>query len=131
MESLLKNTSDTTYVINFWATWCAPCVKEIPEFEKLNKEYIDKKVKVILVSLDFKRQFADRLVPFAKEHQLKSQVVLLDEPDYNKWIDSVDKNWGGAIPATLILNNSKKLHAFYEKEFTYSELKESIQTFIN
>lgn len=131
VESLLKNTSDTTYVINFWATWCAPCVKEIPEFEKLNKEYTDKKVKVILVSLDFKRQFADRLIPFAKDHQLKSQVVLLDEPDYNKWIDNVDKNWGGAIPATLMLNNSKKRHTFYEKEFTYSELKESIQTFIN
>lgn len=129
--SLIKNNSDTTYVINFWATWCKPCVKELPEFEKLNAEYADKKLKVILISLDFKRQFETRLIPYVKEKQLKSTVVLLNDPDYNSWIDKVDSSWGGAIPATLVVNNKMNIKKFYEKEFTFEELEKIIKPLIN
>lgn len=131
IESLLKNNSDTTYVINFWATWCKPCVKELPAFEELNSKYQDKNLKVVLVSLDFKRELEKRLVPFVKEKNMKSKVVLLDEPDYNAWIDKVDKSWGGAIPATLIINNRKNIRDFYEKEFTFEELNNNIKSLIN
>ena len=47
--------SDTVYVLNFWATWCAPCVEELPSFEKLNKAYAGKPVKEVLINTDFKR----------------------------------------------------------------------------
>lgn len=126
IESLLKNNYDTTYVINFWATWCKPCVKELAEFEKLNEISNGKKIKVILVSLDFKRQLSESLIPFVKERKLKSFVVLLDEPDYNSWINKVDTTWGGAIPATLIINNKRKVHRFFEKELTFNELQKII-----
>ncbi len=122
VDSLMKNNSDTTYVINFWATWCKPCVHELPGFEAVTTKYADKKIKVILISLDFKSQLGSRLIPFVKEKGLKSQVVLLNEPDYNSWIDKVDKSWSGALPATLLINNSKHQHEFYEKEFTPEEL---------
>ena len=122
LDSLMKNNSDTTYVINFWATWCRPCVQELPSFEALTAKAINKKVKVILVSMDFKSQLNLRLIPFVKEKRLKSRVVLLNEPDYNSWIDKVDKSWSGGIPATLVINNSTKQHEFYEKEFTDEEL---------
>jgi thiol-disulfide isomerase/thioredoxin len=131
VESLLKNNSDTTYVINFWATWCKPCVKEIPAFESLHSKYQDKNLKVILVSLDFKRELEKRLIPFVKEKNMKSKIVLLDAPDYNSWIDKVDKSWGGAIPATLILNNKKNVRQFYEKEFTFEELETHIKPLIH
>ncbi|MEO5569988.1 MAG: TlpA disulfide reductase family protein [Bacteroidia bacterium] len=124
LESLLKNNSDTTYIINFWATWCKPCVKELPSFEELNSKYGNQNVKVILVSLDFKRQLVTGLVPFVKEKNMKSKIVLLDEPDYNSWIDKIDKGWGGAIPATLVINNKKNVKNFYEKEFTFEELEQ-------
>ena len=71
LEPLLNQKNDTTYVVNYWATWCAPCVKEIPYFEKLNEEYKSSKVKVILVNLDFPNQYESRLIPFVKERNIK------------------------------------------------------------
>ena len=99
-------------------------MKELPSFEELNSKYGNQNVKVILVSLDFKRQLETGLVPFVKEKNMKSKIVLLDEPDYNSWIDKIDKNWGGAIPATLVFNNKKNVKNFYEKEFTFEELEQ-------
>ena len=131
VESLLKNTSDTTFILNFWATWCKPCVKEIPDLEKLNEKYSGKKIKIVLVSLDFKRQFETDLIPFVNKNKIKSTVVLLDEPDYNSWIDKVDKTWGGAIPVTVVLNNHKKFRQFFQKEIIFEELEKTIKPLIN
>src|SRR5690606_6809447 len=52
-KKYFQKKNDSIYVINFWATWCKPCIKELPAFEKIASEYADKKVKVLLVSLDF------------------------------------------------------------------------------
>lgn len=128
-ESFLKFDDDTTYIINFWATWCAPCIKELPDFEKINENYKDKKVKVILVSLDMPSKVESNLIPFMIRKKLQSQVILLDDPDYNSWIEKVDKNWSGSIPATVIYN--KKNRKFYEQTFTYETLEKELLTFIN
>ena len=76
--SKIDLSSDDTYVINFWATWCSPCVKELPYFESVNKEYANKNVKVILVSLDFPSQIESKLKPYIKKNKIKSNVILLD-----------------------------------------------------
>src|SRR5262245_56135521 len=73
--------NDSVLVINFWATWCKPCVKELPNFEAAREEYKGKPVKFLLVSLDFKRELDARVIPFVKTKNLLSPVVLLDEPD--------------------------------------------------
>jgi thiol-disulfide isomerase/thioredoxin len=117
-----SNVNDTSYVINFWATWCKPCVKELPYFEKLNRKYEDKKVRVILISLDFKRNLDSHLISFIRKNNIQSEVVLLDEPDYNSWINDVSSEWSGAIPATVFIKGSSGIKNFHEKEFTYDEL---------
>ncbi len=127
LESLLNNKSDTTYVINFWATWCKPCIKELPYFDKLAETFTGKKIKVVLVSLDFKRQYETGLKPFLVKNNVVSDVLLIDEPDYNTWIDKIDKSWSGAIPATLILNNSTGVRKFYEQEFTLEEINNTVK----
>lgn len=114
-EGILQLNNDTTYVINFWATWCAPCIKELPYFEELNNSNEDKLIKVILVSLDFKNQLESRLRPFVEKHQLSSDVVHLADAKVNSWIDRVDPSWSGSIPATYIYKGEKK--KFIEKEF--------------
>lgn len=119
---------ENVYVINFWATWCAPCIKELPYFERLNAD--NKNVKVILVSLDSKKDLDKKLIPFIEKRKLKSKVLLLADKDYNTWLSKVDADWSGAIPATLILNGKKK--QFAERDFeNFEELNEYINSFIN
>lgn len=123
-EHWLNKDTDSLYVINFWATWCAPCVKEIPDFERINDEYRNDKVKVLFVSLDFPSHIENRVVPFIERMKMNAQVVLLDDPRSNRWIPKVSDSWTGAIPATLIYN--RDFRQFYEREFNFEELEEII-----
>ncbi len=107
LEPLFRYDNDTTYVINFWASWCKPCIKELPYFEEFNSQYANEKVKVVLVSLDFPKQVESNLVPFVKKKALKSKVVVLLDGKYNDWIDKVSPDWSGAIPATYIYKGSQ------------------------
>ena len=118
--SKIDLTTDKTYVINFWATWCAPCVKELPYFEKVNKEFKDKNVEVILISLDFPSQIETKLIPYLKRNKIKSKVILLDDPKMNTWVPRVSEQWDGGIPATLIVNASN--YNFYPKPFKKKDL---------
>jgi len=129
LAPLLSKKDEKTYVINFWATWCAPCVKELPAFEKLLDSYKDKNVAVILVSLDFPNQVESKLIPFVKKNKLKSKVVLMNDPDQDAWIPKISKKWSGAIPATLIYNSKKRV--FYERSFNYDELEAALKKFLN
>lgn len=129
LEKYLNTTSDKTYVVNFWATWCAPCIKELPYFEQLNASYADKKVEVILVSLDFPKKYDSNLKPYIVEKQIKSKVVALNDPDSNSWIKKISADWTGAIPATLIFNKDKR--QFYEQTFTFEELETQVKQFLN
>jgi thiol-disulfide isomerase/thioredoxin len=121
LELLLNKKDDKTYVVNFWATWCKPCVEELPVFEKLYKNYKNQQVELILVSLDFPNQIENRVIPFIEKYNLEGTVVLMADPDQNTWIPKVSNEWSGAIPATVIYN--KNARKFYEQSFTYKELE--------
>ncbi|WP_240336887.1 TlpA family protein disulfide reductase [Rufibacter psychrotolerans] len=126
LQKYLNSTSDTTYVINFWATWCKPCIEELPHFEAVQQQYQGKPVQVVLVSMDFAKDLERKVVPFVQRNKLKSTVFLLDEPDQNAWIDLVDPSWSGAIPATLFVNNARKQRLFLEKPLTLAQLQEHL-----
>lgn len=128
LEKEILSNENTIYVVNFWATWCVPCIKELPYFEKLNAE--NKNIKVVLLSLDFKAQYESNLLPFLKKKSIASDVVLLTDKDYNSWLPMVDKEWSGSIPATLIIKKGKKI--FAERIFSsYQELKEYVNNNTN
>lgn len=128
LDLLLNKNDDKTYVINFWATWCKPCVEELPAFQKLYETYKANNVEVILVSLDFKNQVEARLIPFIKKHKLQPKVVLMVDPDQNTWIPKVSPDWSGAIPATIIYNKNNR--KFYEQSFTYEALEKELTNII-
>jgi len=131
VERLINRNTDTTYVINFWATWCNPCVHELPNFGKIDSQYNGKKVKVFLVSLDGPKDLDTKLVPFVERKHIKTDVWLLNAPDYNAWIDKVDPSWSGSIPATLVINNKSKKKEFKEKELSLEELNNMVSPFVN
>lgn len=115
LEPVLKLENDTTYLINFWATWCGPCVKELPYFEEINQRYQGEKFKTILISLDMEKQIESKVIPFLNKKEIKSEVLVLLDGKPHKWIDRVDPSWSGAIPITIIRKGA--YYAFYEKEF--------------
>lgn len=120
LQERIKNGKDSTYVVNFWATWCAPCIKELPHFEKLGAEYKAEKLAVLLVSVDFTSKLTSAVVPFVKRKNLKNQVFLLNESSPQEYIDRIDPSWSGSIPATLFIKGDKR--KFVENEFTYEQL---------
>ncbi|HJX70554.1 MAG TPA: TlpA disulfide reductase family protein [Bacteroidales bacterium] len=119
-EPRLHQYNDTTYIIHFWATWCIPCRKELPDFDKINTAYKDQKVKVLLVSLDFPDNLSKSLFPFVQQNNIQSEIIVLDDPDSNFWINQIDSSWNGNIPATLIYN--KHHHEFIAEMVNYEFL---------
>lgn len=114
------NNSDTTYIINFWATWCKPCVKELPSFDSLYLNSNKRNLKILLVSLDFKEDIEKKLNPFLLKNKIKHECVVLDEINGNDFINKIDEKWTGAIPATLIKLNKKRV--FIEKPICLKSL---------
>ncbi|PQJ17245.1 redoxin family protein [Nonlabens tegetincola] len=123
--NIINEPSEKIQVINFWATWCAPCVEELPYFEKVNTKYDD--VDVVLISLDDVEKVTSTVNPFLKEEEIKSAVYLLDDPYAAEWIPTVDDHWDGAIPVTLIKKGKEKY--FINKAVTYDQLEEAIAQF--
>lgn len=129
LAQLMTPSPGKTKVINFWATWCVPCVQELPYFEQLHQAYQDKNVEVWLISLDDVEKLDSKVVPFVQRKNLQARLWLLDDIDYNAWIDKVDPKWSGAIPATLIIGE-KEMRYFKEGELTYDELEQVVRTFL-
>ena len=129
IEPLFNMDNDTTYVINFWATWCKPCVQELPFFTELYNTYRKEKVKLVLVSLDFENQIDKKLIPFIEKNKLEPEVVVLLDPDANNWIPKIAEEWSGSIPATLVYKNGRRV--FFEQSFdTFEELNAIIKPFL-
>jgi thiol-disulfide isomerase/thioredoxin len=129
LRSLLEEKGEKVQVINFWATWCAPCVKELPLFEALTARN-EPTIKVTLVSLDFADEIK-KVNSFISRRKIRSEVLLLDEIDYNSWIDRVEETWGGAIPATLFINQRTGQRKFVDRELKDGELEEIIVSLTN
>lgn len=123
LEEMLNAEDKKLLVVNFWATWCIPCVKELKHFERLSREYESRNLKVLLVSIDYPDKIEKVLKPFLKKNNITAETVVLDESNANKWINRVSEKWEGSIPATLIIDTESKGRSFYEQEFTYEELQ--------
>ncbi|HEX6915126.1 MAG TPA: TlpA disulfide reductase family protein [Chitinophagaceae bacterium] len=127
----LIDTSSTPMVVNFWATWCQPCVHEIPWFEKAVAAYRDSGIKLVLVSLDFRSDYDNgRLRQFVKKAGYSSSVVWLNETNADRFCPPIDSAWGGAIPATLMVNNKTGYRKFFEFQLKEERLKLELQKLV-
>lgn len=126
-EPYLEGSDKKVKVVNFWATWCRPCIKELPYFDALTSTH-GNEVEVILVSLDLKKHIDSKLKPFLEKNPLKSEVVVLIDPHENEWIPKVDEQWSGSLPATLIIAGDKR--KFFEGSMEEEKLLEELQPYL-
>lgn len=123
IDEINASKGDTLYVVNFWATWCKPCVEELPYFEQLADSCANKKVKIFLVTTDMRKDIATRVTDFIKAKKLTQQVVFINEVNADKWINKVSEEWSGAIPATLMVKGDIGYRHFKEGELSFEELQ--------
>lgn len=125
LQELIQNEKEQIQVINFWATWCAPCIKELPLFEKLNLNRKDVHVRLVSMDLDLDPD-VEKVRKFVVRKKIQSEVLILDETNPNQWIDKLEKSWSGALPATLFVNNKTGKRKFVEKELHEGDLEKLI-----
>lgn len=130
LQKKIAETGDQIQVINFWATWCAPCVKELPLFEKLNAERPDVNVSLISIDMDLDPN-PEKVYRFVERKKIQSSVYILQAANPNSWIDSIDATWSGAIPATLIVNSKTGKRTFVERALQEGELDKLVDRLKN
>lgn len=125
LQDHINRETDNIKIINFWATWCAPCIKEMPLFEKIGAERKDVEVTLVSLDLDLNPK-PETVYRFVDRKKLQSKVLILDEKDPNIWINQIEKGWSGAIPATIIINGKTGQRKFVEKELHEGDLEKLI-----
>jgi len=122
--------SKTPLIVNFWATYCVPCLEEIPYFQDLSKQYKDKGVKLLLVSLDMKEAYPSKINSIAKKLKFNPPVYWLDETNADYFCPKVDSKWSGALPSSLLINNATGYRKFFEDQLSRENLEKEIQAML-
>jgi thiol-disulfide isomerase/thioredoxin len=126
LQKIIDSKTEKILVINFWATWCGPCIKELPLFEKLHQENrADVKVTLVSMDLDLDPNI-DKVHRFIARKNIQSEVLVLNEKNPNEWIDKIEKQWSGALPATIVINQKTGQRKFVEKELHEGDLERLI-----
>ena len=122
--------SKTPLIVTFWATWCGPCIQEIPYFLEEVKDHKKDSLAILLVSLDFKEAFPKTIASFADKRKMKAPIVWLNETNADYFCPKIDAKWSGAIPATLFINNKKGYRKFVEEQISHETLKLEIKAIL-
>lgn len=127
---MVNQPTDQLIAVNFWATWCGPCVEEMPHFVEVSEQYKENpNFKILFVSMDRVKQL-EKVKQFMNDYKINAEVVLLDDNKrMNEWIPAIDKSWSGNIPVTVFYQNGEKVH-FVGQDMSKNELEQNIKTFI-
>lgn len=123
---MIKTDKNNIYIVNFWATWCGPCIAELPYYQSFYEKNTDKNVKLILVSLDFTNEI-EKVNKFLAKKSLKPKVYIMNDTDQNEFINKVSEKWEGTIPATWFVNNKNNKKLFLEKPMNELEINKYLK----
>jgi thiol-disulfide isomerase/thioredoxin len=123
------NESKTPLIVSFWATFCIPCIEEIPYFQESVKKHEKDSIKLLLVSLDLHEDYA-KIKSFAAKRKFTAPVIWLNETNADYFCPKIDSTWSGAIPATLFVNNKTGYRKFYEEQVKEEKLAKEIMAIL-
>jgi thiol-disulfide isomerase/thioredoxin len=124
--SFTNQSKSTLLVFNFWATFCKPCVAEIPGMVSAASKYSPSILNFTLINLDTKSLFPLKLNRFIRKKHFNTKNVWLDEVNANDFCPKIDSSWSGSIPATLFINKKSGKRIFKEGEMTAKEFEEKL-----
>lgn len=122
--------SKTPLIINFWATWCKPCLEEMPYFQEEAANHAGDSLKLILVSVDFQEEFPAGIKATAERRKITMPIFWLDETNADYFCPKIDPKWSGSVPATLLINNTTGYRKFFEEELSRDKLKKEIMAIL-
>jgi len=130
VEKYLSVNNGDILVINFWATFCKPCVAEIPSFIRTVDKYKGSQVKLLLVSLDLPSYYPAKIASFVKKNNFNTNIAWLEETNADYFCPKIDSSWSGSIPATLIVNTKTGYRKFFEGEMKDAEFEAMLKEVI-
>ena len=126
LEAYIQH-ADHPLIISFWATYCAPCIKEIPYLQSTVLDYKNRGVELILVSLDRQDHYPMGIGDFAKKSGYTSRIIWLDETDAGYFCPKIDPHWKGGIPSSLFINNETRYRQFFDRQVTDRQVEQQIK----
>jgi thiol-disulfide isomerase/thioredoxin len=123
LQKMLNKETDSTLIVNFFATWCKPCVHELPLLAQMMVDSSNTKYKFVFVSCDNPDNREKKVTKFAKKKKIAGSTYLLLDSSNNYWMQAIDRRWQGSIPATLVYNQKLKKKAFFEGEMLLEDLQ--------
>jgi thiol-disulfide isomerase/thioredoxin len=123
--------SDHPLIVNFWATFCVPCNKEIPYFQSTVGRFKDQGVELILVSLDLPDYFPTRISDFARKQGYTAKILWLNETNADYFCPKVDPRWSGGIPSSLFIDNKTHYRRFFDRQLTEAQVDLEIKKMIS
>jgi len=107
IDEVLSNRNGKPLLINVWATWCVPCREEFPDLVNLSEKY-KTKIDIVGISVDFPEEIDSKVIPFLEKHNAGFTNFIVDAKDPEDFINLLNKEWSGAIPATFLYDKNGK-----------------------
>ena len=131
LKTIMDSNKGKVVLVNFWATWCKPCVKEFPELVKLYNDYKDKGFAMVFISADVPEEVKTKVIPFLNKQGVDFATYYngFDKPE--DLINYIDKDWQGAIPSTYIYDKEGSMKSSILGTKTYQQFETEINKYLN